>query len=59
MSDRHWKEISEKSQININPNNISNFNFQLILDKGLLSHKNLCIDIGDKASKEYNIEKTL
>ena len=59
MKKRHWDEISEKTKIKIDPETEKNFNFQLILDKGLLNHKNLCISIGDKACKEYTIEKSL
>ena len=56
MAKRHWKEISEKTRIEIDPETQPGFNFQYILDKGLLQHKNLCIEIGEKALKEYNIE---
>jgi len=35
------------------------FTFTKILDMGLLNNVEKCIEVGEKASKEYNIEKQL
>jgi dynein heavy chain len=35
------------------------FTFEKILQIGLLKHSDACVEIGEKASKEYNIESML
>jgi len=58
MMERHWTEISTKSGIEINPE-MEGFNFQMCLDRGLLQHVALAEEVGEKAFKEFNIEKQL
>jgi dynein heavy chain len=40
-------------------NNSENFTFQYFLDLGIMDYNEFCIDIGDRADKEYRIEKIL
>lgn len=57
MYDRHWEEISQKVGFEVKPT--EDFTFTKILDMGLLNNVEKCIEVGEKASKEYNIEKQL
>jgi dynein heavy chain len=60
MNDRHWALISEKVGGDpIHPNIGSQFNFKYILSLGLLQHKAFCIEIGERASRENEIDKSL
>lgn len=54
---RHWVEIYNKTGIDCTPR--ENFSFNDILKKGMLDNLNFCQDIGEKASKEYQIGATL
>ena len=36
-----------------------NFCFEDLIEKGLLEHSDSCINIGEKASRERSIEKSL
>lgn len=51
MGERHWAEISGFVGFEVKPT--ENFTFTNILDLGLLSHVEKCIEVGEKASKEY------
>ena len=57
MVDRHWDKISETVGFDIRPS--EDFTLQKVIDKGLLSHTELCEDIGERAFKEHNIENSL
>jgi dynein heavy chain len=57
MVDRHWDNISGAVGFDIRPT--EGFTLQTCIDKGLLAHSELCEDTGEKAYKEYNIEKSL
>lgn len=60
MSDRHWELISSKiGEVTINPKNTDNFNFKYIISLGLLEQKAFCIEIGERASRENEIEKAM
>lgn len=54
MYARHWEEISEKVGIDIKPD--EDFTFTKCLDLGLLNHLEVCMEVGEKASKEHHIE---
>lgn len=51
MMDRHWKQISEATKFEVKP--VEGFNFQKCLDMGLMNFVDQCVDIGEKAYKEY------
>jgi len=57
MKDRHWDEISEKVGFEIRPD--ENFTLTTVIDKGMLDHIAIAEEVGEKAFKEYNIEKSL
>jgi dynein heavy chain len=57
MKKRHWEQISEKVDMKVEPD--ENFTFQQALDMGLLAHSDICCEIGEKASKEFQIETML
>lgn len=57
MVDRHWDSISKDLGSDIRP--IEGFTLQSCIDAGLLEHSELCEDVGEKAYKEFNIEKSL
>lgn len=59
MKQRHWDLLSEKSGIPINAETEENFTLQSIVDRGMIKYVTDCDDIGEKANKEYNIEKSL
>lgn len=56
MMDRHWKQVSDKAGQVIKPSAIEGFNFSVVLDLGLLEHVEACVEIGERAFKEYNIQ---
>ena len=57
LVERHWTQISEKVGFEVLPK--EGFTFQKALDMGLMTHVDICVDIGERASKEYNIEQGL
>ncbi len=57
MKDRHWDEISEKVGFELRPD--ENFTLTTVIDKGMLDHIAIAEEVGEKAFKEYNIEKAL
>ena len=59
MKERHWEALTEKTGIPINAETEENFTLQSIIDRGMVKFVQECDDIGEKANKEYNIEKSL
>lgn len=57
MKDRHWEVISEKVGFEVKP--YEGFTFNHCLEMGLDKFTEICVDIGEKAGKEFNIESTL
>ena len=57
MIDRHWKEIKKKTGIDIKID--EKMTFEYLLSLGLEKHTDICIEIGEKASREKSIEKSL
>lgn len=57
MKERHWESLSKESGIEIAPD--EGFNLQKVIDLGMVEHADACEDIGEKAFKEFNIEKNL
>ena len=59
MTDRHWKQVSETMNREINPAKEEDFNFQKVLELGLMEKSDRLCEIGETASKEYQIETML
>ena len=57
MKERHWKAISEGSGIECYPD--EDFTLQKLIDLGMAPHVALCEEVGEKAQKEFHIEKSL
>lgn len=57
MKDRHWDAISEHIGFDIRPD--EDFTLTTVIDKGMLKHLEICEEVGEKAAKEYHIEKSL
>lgn len=58
MKERHWQQISTEVGFTVKPTG-DDFCFQDILEMGLLTHKDQCVEIGERAEKEFNIENML
>lgn len=57
MTDRHWAQISEKVGFEVKPT--EDFTLTKVLDLGLQHHTLACVEIGERAGKEYTIEVNL
>lgn len=57
MKDRHWEQISEKVGFEVKP--YEGFTFTKLLEMGLMAHVETCVDIGERAAKEFQIENML
>jgi len=57
MKDRHWDQVSAAVGFDIRP--VEDFTLQGCVDKGLLTHTELCDEVGERAFKEYHIETSL
>ena len=57
MTERHWGEISNKVGFEVKPT--EGFTFTKVLEMNLMDHVDVCVEIGEKASKEYMIENML
>ena len=57
MKERHWKQISDKVGFEVAPD--EDFTFQKALDMGLMKNLDAAIEVGEKAYKEFGIEKSL
>eukprot|EP00947_MAST-08B_sp_MAST-8B-sp1_P002409 g2409.t1 len=57
MADRHWDEISESIGIDLHPD--ASFTLQKAFDLNLRDYGELIGKVGDKAAKEYQLEKML
>jgi len=57
MKDRHWEMLSKETKVEIAP--CEGFNLNMVIEKGMVDFADTCEDIGEKAYKEYNIEKSL
>jgi len=54
MKERHWQQISEKVGFEVKP--YEGFTFNNVIEMGLPKYTEECADVGERASKEYNIE---
>lgn len=57
MKERHWKAISDASGVEVYPDD--DFTLQKLIDKGMVAHVAVCDEVGEKAQKEFHIEKSL
>lgn len=57
MKDRHWDQISEKVGFDIRPS--EGFNLTTVINAGMLNNIEVCEEVGEKAYKEYHIERSL
>lgn len=57
MKERHWDEISAKVKFDIRPT--EDFTLTSVIDAGMLKHVDVAEEVGEKAYKEYHIEKSL
>jgi dynein heavy chain len=57
MKDRHWDQISEKVGFDIRPK--EGFNLTSVIDAGMMKFTEFCEEVGERAFKEFNIEKSL
>lgn len=57
MKERHWEQISKQVGKDVAPN--ASFTFQTCLDLKLMDHVNFCVEVGEKAAKEFQIETML
>ena len=54
MRERHWEQISEKVGYEVYPR--EGFTFKTVLKLDLMTYVDFCIEVGDKAAKEFTIE---
>ena len=57
MKDRHWDALSEAVGFDIRPT--EDFTLTTVVEKGMLNHAEIADEIGEKAYKEFHIEKSL
>ncbi len=57
MKERHWNAISEKVGFEVKP--YEGFTFNNCIEMELQKHTEVCVDVGEKAGKEYNIETSM
>jgi dynein heavy chain len=57
MCDRHWNEITKRVGYEVKPT--AGFTFTQAIDMGLMKHVDVCVEVGEKAAKEYMIETML
>jgi len=57
MKDRHWDQVSSHIGFDLRPD--EDFTLTTVIDKGMLKYLEICEEVGEKASKEFYIEKNL
>lgn len=57
MEKRHWEQISNKIGFQAEPD--EGFTFKKALEMDLMKFSDICVETGERASKEYNIEMGL
>jgi dynein heavy chain len=57
MTERHWNEITKRVGFDVRP--VEGFTFTKILEMGLMDTVDVCVEVGEKAGKEYMIETML
>jgi len=59
MRQRHWEQISSKCGVQVGPDMEGGFSLKRLLDVGLLNFVDQVAEAGDRAGKEFGLEKTL
>eukprot|EP00929_Paragymnodinium_shiwhaense_P038462 TRINITY_DN20312_c0_g2_i4.p1 TRINITY_DN20312_c0_g2~~TRINITY_DN20312_c0_g2_i4.p1 ORF type:complete len:4213 (-),score=1296.02 TRINITY_DN20312_c0_g2_i4:279-12917(-) len=59
MRDRHWEQVSKACGVQVGPTMEGGLTLQNLIDKGLLEYTQEVADVGDRAGKEFGLEKTL
>lgn len=59
MCARHWRELSAETGVKLNPDNNPDFSFEWLLEQGMMSNLQVCQKVGEKAKKEFQIERSL
>jgi dynein heavy chain len=59
IRERHWQAISEKCKVEVGPHMEGGLTLQRLLDVGLLEFAKDVEDVGDRAGKEFQLEKAL
>jgi dynein heavy chain len=57
MRDRHWQQVSEKCKVTVGPQMEGGLTLKALLDKGLLNYSTEIAEVGDRAGKEFQLEK--
>lgn len=57
MKERHWDSISERVKFDIRP--AEGFTLTSVIEAGMLKYLDVCEEVGEKAYKEFHIEKSL
>ena len=57
MKERHWNAVSEKVGFEVKP--FEGFTFHNCIEMDLQKYVDICVDIGERAGKEYNIETSM
>lgn len=57
MKERHWSTVSDKVGFEVKP--YEGFTFHNCIQMDLQKHTEICVEIGEKAGKEYNIESSM
>ena len=57
MKERHWDALSENVGFDIRPTD--DFTLTMVVEKGMLNHIEIADEVGEKAYKEFHIEKSL
>ncbi|CAD8156782.1 unnamed protein product [Paramecium pentaurelia] len=58
MKERHWLELKNRIGF-VKPQPESEFTFTKVLEMGLMQNVDICVEVGEKAQKEYMIETML
>lgn len=57
MNERHWEQISTRVGFEVQPD--EEFTFKKALDMGLMNNLEVCVEVGERAFKEFGIENSL
>ena len=59
MADRHWKQISDKMNLDVEIKPKEGFTLTTVIELGLKKHEEFCEEVGERAYKEFQIETNL
>jgi len=51
MVERHWKQITDKVGFDVHPG--PGFTFTKVLEMKLMDFVDFCVEVGERAAKEY------